>query len=374
MMPQNMARYSRQLIIPEIGLQGQLELLNSKVLVVGAGGLGCPVLLYLAAAGIGRIGIADFDRVDLTNLQRQILYSETDVGKSKVECAASKLLAMNSDVKIDSLPFSITKENVLSIVGDYDVVLDASDSFITRYVLNDACYIKRIPLIYGSLFRLEGQVSVFNLNEDAPCYRCLYASPPPANMIPNCSEGGALGAVAGIIGSIQAAECVKVLLNKGNLLSGKMMHINLLDLDFSFLSIHKSPSCRVCSLQKTMEDLDPAWYEFDGFKHICTRIKHITGKQLMDALKTNSEEITLINVKETWENIAIYTQFNELSIPLSTVEADLESVVGLISHQGKNIFYCTDGSRSEQAISILEEKFGYTNLYNFKGNPQILFD
>lgn len=331
MKAKNMLRYSRQLMIPEIGFQGQLSLLNSKVLVVGAGGLGCPALLYLAAAGIGTIGIADFDQVELSNLQRQILFSQADIGKNKTESAALKLLSLNSDIEINKLSYVISKDNALEIVGEYDVVIDASDNFLTRYILNDACYFKKVPLIYGSLFRLEGQVSVFNLNEHSPCYRCLYPSPPPGNMIPNCSEGGALGSVAGLIGSVQATECVKVLLKKGNHLSGKVMHVNLLDLDISFLSVNKSTSCLICSQRNTPELLNDAWYAFEGPSQICTRIKYISSKELIVAIKNNPNEVTLINVKEAWENVDFPTQLKEISMPLSIMENNPESIIEHIS-------------------------------------------
>ncbi len=182
---ENIARYSRQLIIPEIGWEGQLKLFHAKVLVVGAGGLGCPCLIYLAAAGIGTLGVMDHDNIDLSNLQRQILFSENDLGKNKVGCAASRLSSINSKMKINEISTALSIENALTIVKDYDVVIDASDNFITRYVLSDACFLTKKPLIYGSLFRLEGQISVFNLDERPPCYRCLYPSPPPKSIIPN---------------------------------------------------------------------------------------------------------------------------------------------------------------------------------------------
>jgi molybdopterin/thiamine biosynthesis adenylyltransferase len=368
MEPPNMLRYSRQLMIPEIGFQGQLSLLNSKVLVIGTGGLGSPVLLYLAAAGIGTIGIADFDRVDLSNLQRQILFSQADIGKSKTETAAAKLLSLNSDIKINALSYSISKDNVLDTISGYDIVVDASDNFLTRYILNDACYLKKIPLIYGSLFRLEGQISVFNLNEHAPCYRCLYPSPPPGNMIPTCSEGGALGSIAGLIGSIQATECVKILLKKGTPLSGKVMHINLFDLDVSFLSVQKSPSCLICNQQEIPEILSDAWYEFEGLSQICTRIKQISSKELIEVVKNSPNTVRLINVKEVWENVETLSGLEEISMPLSIIEDYPESLIAHLAHEGLNVFYCSDGSRSEHAIAILESEFGCTNLFNFKGS------
>jgi adenylyltransferase/sulfurtransferase len=368
----NIARYSRQLMIPEVGLNGQMKLLDAKVLVVGTGGLGCPVLLYLAAAGIGTIGIADFDTVDLSNLQRQILFSEKDIGKSKADSAALKILSINSDIQVKKISTSLSVANALDIVGDYDVVIDASDNFQTRYVLNDACFIQKVPLVYGSLFRLEGQVSVFNLNRHSPCYRCLYPTPPPRLMIPGCSEGGALGSVAGIIGSIQATECIKIILGKGSLLSEKMINVNLLDLDFSLLAVRKSPSCIICTRPDKYHNLDPTWYEFEELKNICTKVKNISNQELVVALKNNRSELTLINVKEVWENIQIAPKAKEISIPLSIIEKDLQSVIGQLSHQGKNVFYCIDGSRSEHAILLIEQEFGFANLYSFKGNPHSL--
>lgn len=361
-------RYSRQLMMPEVGVEGQKKLFKSNVLVIGAGGIGCPALQYLVAAGVGNIAIADFDKVDFSNLQRQILFSEQDVGRSKVEVAAEKLFAMNSDVQITPITSTITLDNVLELIDGFDVVIDASDNFATRYVVNDACFIKEIPLVSGSIFRMEGQVSVFNLNEHSPCYRCLYPSPPPQSMIPNCSEGGALGSVAGVIGAIQATECFKILLQNGEILSGSVMNLNLFDLDISLLDINKHEGCKLCGSSVRFDALIPEWYDFSSWTNVCGRIKKISKKELVLSTFEGSESVRLINVKEIWENSGYTPMSNELLLPLSLIESDPRSLVGKISHQGKNVFYCQDGSRAERAIVILEEELGFSNLYSFSGD------
>lgn len=366
-------RYSRQIIIPEIGLEGQKKLLNAKVLVIGAGGLGCPALLYLAAAGVGQIGIIDFDHVDRSNLQRQILFREDDSGQPKVECAAARLHELNKSIKVEKIKLAITADSALDMIAGYDVIIDTSDNFLTRYVVNDASFIRQIPLIYGSIFRLEGQVSVFNLDKDAPCYRCLFPAPPPQEMIPSCSAGGALGALAGLIGSLQAAECIKIILRKGEMMSGKLMKVNLLDLDFITLGINKSGSCTLCSQARMQDKLDPNWYQFPKYEPICRNVKRVSDKELIAAINDKSRLLRLIDVREKWELADAKNASENTCIPLSVIEKNPSGVVGLLSHQGKNVFYCEDGSRSEYAISLIEREFGYSNLYSYKGNPHQLF-
>lgn len=365
----DIARYSRQLMIPEIGINGQHKLQQAKVLVIGAGGLGSPVLFYLAAAGIGTIGIADFDSVDISNLQRQILFTESDINKNKAHSAAEQIAALNSRIKINILPYAVSRENVMCMIEEYDVIVDTSDNFLTRYLVNDACCLQQKPLVYASLFRLEGQIAVFNLTKDAPCYRCLYPNPPPTNMIPNCSQGGALGSVAGVLGSMQAIECIKIILNKGNILSGKMLNANLLELDFYTVQLKKQPECFICH-DNDYTALDPCWYEFDALPHICNKVKTITKNDLTILLKHNKNLVNLINVKETWESQDERIKYQAISMPLSNLETDLASVMDKLLHHGHNIFYCQDGSRSEYAVALLEREFGLLNLYNYKGNPQ----
>lgn len=362
-----MKRYSRQLIIPEIGIEGQHKLLNAKVLVIGAGGLGSPVLLYLAAAGVGHVGVIDFDVVDMSNLQRQVLYTEGDVGRSKVECALLKLKSVNSLINVEKNESLITIENALNIMEGYDVVIDTSDNFLTRYLANDASYIRKIPLIYGSMFRLEGQVAVFNLTEYSPCYRCFCPAPPPNDMLPNCSAGGALGALAGLIGCLQVTECIKILLGKGKVLSGKIINVNLMELDFVSLDINKSSTCKLCSNNSIRNKLDPEWYEFDNPRAICMKVKEISENDLSKMIIEKNEVVKIIDVREEWEVNLDNNDIDMISIPLSVIEKNPESLIGQISHQEKYIFCCEDGSRSDYVVALIEREFGYTNLYSFKG-------
>ncbi len=238
-------RYSRHLIMPEVGMDGQLKLKAAKVLCIGTGGLGAPLGQYLAAAGVGRIGLVDFDRVDLTNLQRQILFSTNDVGRPKIQAAAERLRGLNPDIQIDTFETMLTSENALDILKDYDIVVDGTDNFATRYLVNDACVLLGKPNVYGSIFRFEGQASVFGYPE-GPCYRCLYPEPPPPGLVPSCAEGGVLGVLPGIVGSIQAAETLKLIIGKGEPLVGRLLLFDALSMRFRELKLRKNPDCPVC--------------------------------------------------------------------------------------------------------------------------------
>ncbi len=251
-------RYSRHLLLPEVGEEGQRRLLESRVLVVGAGGLGSPAALYLAAAGIGTLGIVDSDLVDLTNLQRQILHNVDRVGRSKVDSARQTLNALNPDVQVVAIPERMTAGNALELLGDYDVVVDGADNFPTRYLLNDASLHRRVPVVHGSVFRFEGQASVFSPYR-GPCYRCLFPEPPPPELAPSCAEAGVLGVVPGIIGSIQAAETIKLLLGIGDSLIGKLLTYDALDQDFRTLRFHRDPDCQACG----DEDRPPRIVQYD---------------------------------------------------------------------------------------------------------------
>ena len=238
-------RYSRHLIMPEVALVGQQRLRRARVLVIGAGGLGSPVLSYLAAAGVGTLGIVDFDTVDLSNLQRQIIYSTADVGKPKLEAAAERIHAVNPDVVVRTHESRLTSENALSILRDYDVVVDGTDNYPTRYLVNDACVMLGIPNVYGSIFRFDGQASVF-CTENGPCYRCVYPEPPPPGLVPSCAEGGVLGVLPGIIGTIQATEVIKLILGKGASLAGRLLVLDAMKMHFRELKLRKDPACPVC--------------------------------------------------------------------------------------------------------------------------------
>lgn len=257
-------RYSRHIILPEVGGKGQKKLNNAKILVIGAGGLGCPVIIYLAAAGIGKIGVVDMDVVDLSNLQRQILHTTNDINKLKTLSVKEKVTALNPDVEIIQHNKKITSENALEIIKDYDVIIDGSDNFPTRYLVNDACVFENKPLIYGAIFRFEGQVTTIIPN-DGPCYRCLFPEPPPPGMIPSCQEAGVLGVLPGIIGVIQATEAMKYILNIGNLLKGRMMLYDALRMEFQEVNVPKDTNCPVCGKNPTITKLID-YEEFCGLK------------------------------------------------------------------------------------------------------------
>lgn len=335
-------RYNRHLIMPEIGEDGQAKLKNAKVLVIGAGGLGCPVLLYLTAAGVGKMGIIDSDCVDESNLQRQILYSVADIGKSKAEVAASKLRNQNPYIQFESYNTHLTGENVLSILRDYDIIIDGSDNFATRYLVNDACVILNRILVSGSIFKFEGQVSVFNYN-DGPTYRCLYPEP---GDIPNCSEVGVLGVLPGVAGCIMANETIKIIIGKGEILSGKLLMMNLLSMQFNvfvFSAIAKNKNIRALG-------------NYDFFCD--TGVMEIT-KTEMEAKIASGEKIQLIDVREPAE-YEIKNIGGEL-IPLSTLESNTDR----ISKTLPVIIHCQSGSRSKKAIELLMKR-GFDNLHNLK--------
>src|SRR5712692_8223250 len=252
---QQIQRYSRQIILSEVGGKGQMKLSRAKVLLIGAGGLGSPAGLYLAAAGIGTIGLVDGDVVDLSNLQRQILHTTANLGKPKVESGREMLAAINPDVAIKTYPTNITAENILGILGDYDLVLDGSDNFTTRYLVNDACFFSKKPLISGSIFRFEGQLTTLKPHDGFPCYRCLYAEPPPAGLVPNCQEAGVLGVLAGTIGVLQAAEAIKEIVGFGTSLAGSMLIYDALDMTFRKTRIPKDPACPLCGSKPRITDL-----------------------------------------------------------------------------------------------------------------------
>jgi len=247
-------RYSRHLLIPEVGLDGQRKLKASSALVIGTGGLGSPVALYLAAAGVGRIGLVDFDVVDTSNLQRQVIHGVSTVGKLKVDSAKTKLLDLNPDIQIDIYNEPFTSENAIRIAQNYDVIIDGTDNFPTRYLTNDVCVFLGKPNVYGSIFRFDGQLSVFDAKQ-GPCYRCLFPEPPPPGLVPSCAEGGVLGVLPGTIGTLQATEALKVLLGIGEPMIGKLLLYNALDMTFDFVKLKKNPKCRVCGPNADIKEL-----------------------------------------------------------------------------------------------------------------------
>src|SRR5687767_12510733 len=255
-----MNRYLRQITLPELGVAGQKKLTDGSVLIIGAGGLGSPASLYLAAAGVGRIGLVDFDRVDETNLHRQILYGTSDVGRPKLEAARERLADLNPEIAVEIHEARLTSENALKILAGYDVILDGTDNFATRYLVNDACTLLGKPNVYGSVFRFDGQVSVFS-TADAPCYRCLYPEPPPPHLAPSCAEGGVLGILPGVIGTIQATEAIKIVLGQGDPLVGRLLTYESLKMQFRTLKLRRDPGCPVCGDRPTIKE----YIDYEGF-------------------------------------------------------------------------------------------------------------
>ena len=296
-------RYSRHLIMPEVGMEGQLKLKQAKVLCVGAGGLGAPLGLYLAAAGVGRIGLIDFDTVDFTNLQRQVLFGTADVGKPKIAAAAARLRDLNPEIQIDSFETHLTSENALEIFKDYDLIVDGTDNFPTRYLVNDACVLLGKPNVYGSIFRFEGQITIFGF-PGGPCYRCLYPEPPPPGLVPSCAEGGVLGVLPGIVGTIQAAETLKLILGKGEPLVGRLLLFDALGMRFRELKLRKNPECAVCGSHRTITQLID-YEQFCGIRGEeapapQTSVPDITPRELKARLD-RGDDLYILDVREPHE-------------------------------------------------------------------------
>jgi adenylyltransferase/sulfurtransferase len=346
-------RYSRHFVLPGFGEEAQAKLRAGKVMVVGAGGLGCPVLQYLAAAGVGTIGIIDHDQVSLSNLQRQVLYSIDDIGKSKAETACRKLLVLNPTIQIRSISKKIDTTNALELLKEYDLVVDCTDNFPTRYLLNDGCVLLNIPLVYGSIFRYEGQVSVFNYNQGST-YRDLYSQPPDPNTVPSCEEGGVLGVLAGIIGSLQANEAIKILTNYAEPLSGKLLLLDSATLETLLIAIPNKNE------RKSIKHL----IDYDDFckPTIKTQntMKEVTVQELKE-LKDKGADFQLIDVREPHE-VDICEIGGEL-IP----QAEIPDNVDRISKDKQVIIHCRSGARSGNMVKWLENNHGFTNLYNLKG-------
>ena len=359
--PEETQRYSRQILLPEIGRAGQVKLLNSSVLVIGAGGLGAPALLYLAAAGIGRLGIVDFDVVDISNLQRQVIFTTTDVGKSKAEVAAERLRQLNPNIQFMIHQTRITSNNAFGLMDGYDVIIDGSDNLATRYLVNDVCVLLNKQLIYGSVFQFEGQASVFNFLEAdgsrGPNYRDLFPEPPPPEMVPSCSEGGVLGVLPGMIGTIQATEAIKVITGIGKTLSGRLLLYDALDFTIRTINIRKNPSNPVSGLEPSITTL----IDYDAF---CNPIKfsalpEISVQELKSLMDSNST-YQLIDVREHTE-VAIVS-LPAIHIPLK----EMGSTVDRISHNIPIIVYCKSGARSATAVRLLQAQ-GFRNVKSLAG-------
>src|SRR5213593_4728332 len=359
--PDEILRYSRHLIMPEVGMEGQLKLKAARVLTIGAGGLGSPLALYLTAAGVGKLGIVDFDVVDLTNLQRQILHSTETVGKPKLESARDRLKALNPDVQMELYDAKLTSENALEILKDYDIVADGTDNFPTRYLVNDACVLLGKPNVYGSIFRFEGQASVFGM-PGAPCYRCLYPEPPPPGLVPSCAEGGVLGILPGLVGVIQATEVIKLILVQGEPLIGRLLLVDALAMKFRELKLRKNPDCPACGTHPTVTKLID-YNEFCGIrgeeKPVETGVPEVQVEELKRRLDAG-EDIFVLDVREPHEYQIC--NINGYLIPLG----DLPKRVHELDSSREIVAHCRSGARSAKAVDFLRQA-GFKKVHNLAG-------
>ncbi len=358
-------RYSRHLIMPEVGMEGQKKLKEASVLLVGTGGLGSPAAMYLAAAGVGHIGLLDFDIVDESNLQRQVIHGQSTVGVKKVESARQRLLDINPHIKVTTYDTALSSENALEIFAPYDIIADGTDNFPTRYLVNDACTLLGKPNVYGSIFRFEGQLSVFD-PQKGPCYRCLYSEPPPPGLVPSCAEGGVLGILPGVVGVLQATEVVKLILNTGDTMVGRLLLFDALSMKFRELKLRKDPNCVLCGAEPTVTELidyqqfcgvpandheQAAQEEVDPME--------ITALQLQDRLKTN--HLQLVDVREPHEWEICHIDGAQL-IPLKEIEGRSPE----LNRDNEIILYCKGGVRSMKALKVLQEQ-GFSNLKSLRG-------
>ena len=360
-------RYSRHLIMPEVGVEGQEKLKNGSVLCIGAGGLGSPAALYLAAAGVGRIGIVDFDVVDFSNLQRQVIHGTPDVGRSKLASAKDRLLALNPHITIDTYETALSSKNALELFKPYDVILDGTDNFPTRYLTNDACVLLGKPNAYGSIFRFEGQASVFAV-KGGPCYRCLYPEPPPPGLVPSCAEGGVLGVLPGVVGTIQATEAIKLIMGIGEPLIGRFLIYDALRMKFRELKLKKDPDCPVCGTHPTVHELID-YEQFCGVAPAAPEVVVTRGNA--DETETDVQELKrkidagedffLLDVREP-------NEFQIGRIPGSTLIplGEVPQRVNEIPRDKDIVVHCKMGARSAKAASFLRQQ-GYRNVKNLKG-------
>jgi adenylyltransferase/sulfurtransferase len=366
--PDEYLRYSRHLILPEIGISGQRSLRRARVLLVGAGGLGSPAALYLAAAGVGTLGLVDFDTVDLSNLQRQVLYSTEDVGRPKLRAASDRLQGLNPNVRVVRHETAINSSNALEIFREYDIIVDGADNFPTRYLVNDACVLAGKPNVYGSIFRFDGQVSVF-ATKQGPCYRCLYPEPPPPGLVPSCAEGGVLGVLPGVVGTIQATEAIKLILGVGESLVGRLLLFDALQMKFRTLKLQKDSSCPVCGTNPTVTKL----IDYELFCGITPAVKAADKGQMapefettVDVLKERLDrgDVWLLDVREPreWDinriEGATLIPLGELPKRMSEVPSgpDAPDIVVM----------CKSGVRSAKAVNLLRQN-GWTRVQNLKG-------
>jgi len=357
-------RYSRHLLIPEVGLSGQKKIKAASVLVIGTGGLGSPVALYLAAAGVGRIGLVDYDRVDASNLQRQVIHGTSQLGELKVTSARQRMLDINPDIQVDVYNEPFTSANAMQIAQDYDILIDGTDNFPTRYLSNDVCVLLGKPNVYGSIYRFDGQVSVFDARV-GPCYRCLFPEPPPPGLVPSCAEGGVLGVLPGTIGTLQATEALKLILGIGETLNGRLLLFNALDMSFDFVNLRKNPNCKICGP-------NPEVTELIDYEEFCGMPGHdheegsvggdwdIEARQLAEKLD-HGEPIHLLDVREPHELEISHLEGADL-IPLGQLAARLSE----LDSAEEMVVFCKSGTRSARALELLASA-GFRKVKNLKG-------
>ena len=355
-------RYSRHLIMPEVGMEGQQKLKAARVLCIGTGGLGSPLALYLAAAGVGTLGLVDFDVVDFTNLQRQIIHFTDDVGRPKLESARQKIAAINPFVNVKPFETKLTSQNALQIFSDFDIIVDGTDNFPTRFLVNDACVFTGKPNVYGSIFRFEGQASVFAA-KDGPCYRCLYPEPPPPGLVPSCAEGGVLGILPGLVGLIQATEAIKLILGSGNPLIGRLLLVDALGMKFRELKLRKNPECVVCGTHPTVTKLID-YEEFCGLRGQeqpvnQNGVPEITVEELKQRMDAK-EDFVLLDVREPHEYQIC--NLNGQLIPLG----DLPRRVSELDPAKEMVVHCRSGARSARAVAFLRQA-GFAKVSNLAG-------
>ena len=349
-------RYQRHLSLPQFGEKAQMKLKESRVLVVGAGGLGCPALLYLAAAGVGKLGIVDFDRVEATNLQRQILFAEDDVGKLKAAVAAQKLKAMNSFIEAEAIPVRFGADNALEILSRYDVIVDGSDNFPTRYLVNDACVMAGKPLVYGAIYTFQGQVSVFNL-QGGPTYRCLFAQPPKPEDAPNCSEIGVLGVLPGIIGTVQACEAIKVITGVGEPLSGKLLMWDALTMKQQIVGFSRNPDLSPVTELREIEYSCPKPTLPDGDE---------IGTSAFNSLRQGDLPVQVLDVRHGWERAM--AKIDSMHIPLGDLSRGrVDPIQAGLDPNRPTVVYCRSGFRSLKAQQILAHHYSFSQVYSLRG-------
>jgi adenylyltransferase/sulfurtransferase len=358
--PEQYERYRRHLVLPEVGLDGQRALLDARVLLIGAGGLGCPLAQYLAAAGVGTLGLVDDDVVDASNLHRQVLYGTADVGRPKLEVAAARVAAMNPDVRLELHPVRLDSGNALALFANYDVIVDGSDNFPTRYLSNDACVLLGKPNVHGSIFRFDGQASVFDARH-GPCYRCLYPEPPPPGAVPSCAEGGVLGVLPGLVALIQATETIKLVTGAGEPLYGRLLRVDALRMEFEEFRVNKDPDCALCGKSPTITQL----IDYEGF---CGVSRHAPGyteisAAAFSARRARGERLLLLDVREA-DEIARARIDGATWIPLGELDARADELAAW--RDDPVVVHCHHGGRSARACALLAER-GFRQLHNLQG-------